>query len=294
LSSFIAPPYWLGLGYSNGFGQGKNMRIAVVAPSGRFNPQAAEPARAIAAEHGAELHFHPQCGLSQGHFAGPDAERLAAFVEAANDPAFDAIWFARGGYGACRIAADAVAALGPAARDKAYLGYSDAGYLLAGLYRAGFPNLAHGPLAQDVLRPGGEAAVHRALGWLTRRDPAALDPNLAAGRPHAAFNITVFGLLLGTELEPDLTDHVLLLEDVAEHAYRTDRALFHITGQKRLRALAGIRLGRVSDVPPNDPDFGATAEEIARYWCSRSGIPFLGGADIGHDAENKVVPFGRL
>jgi muramoyltetrapeptide carboxypeptidase len=29
-----------------------------------------------------------------------------------------------------------------------------------------------------------------------------------------------------------------------------------------------------------------------RYWCHRSGIPFLGEADIGHDGDNKVVPFG--
>jgi muramoyltetrapeptide carboxypeptidase len=250
--------------------------------------------RGIAVEYGAELHFHAQCTLAHGHFAGTDAERLAALVEVANDPSFDAIWFARGGYGACRIAEAAVAALGPAARDKAYLGFSDAGYLLAGLYRAGFPHLAHGPLAQDLLRPGGEEAVRRALAWLTKRDPGALEPALRAGDRHAAFNITVLGLLLGTPLEPDLADHVLLLEDVAEHAYRTDRALFHITAQPRMRALKGIRLGRLSDVPPNDPDFGATGEEIARHWCERSGIPFLGSADIGHDAGNKVVPFGML
>jgi len=33
-------------------------------------------------------------------------------------------------------------------------------------------------------------------------------------------------------------------------------------------------------------------EEIARYWCLRSGIPWLGRADIGHDVNNKIVPFG--
>jgi len=268
------------------------MLVALVAPSGRFAMSAAEPVRALAAQQGVELHIHPQCARSHRHFAGSDAERLAAFVEVANDPAFDAIWFARGGYGACRIAQEAVAALGPAARDKAYLGFSDAGYLLAGLYRAGFPHLAHGPLAQDVARPGGEAAIRRALAWLKHRDPAALEPGLVKGELYVAFNITVFGLLLGTPLEPDLAGHILLLEDVAEHAYRTDRALFHITAQPALRALKGIRLGRVSDVPPNDPDFGADAQAIARFWCARSGIPYLGEADIGHDADNKVVPFG--
>ena len=30
----------------------------------------------------------------------PDAARADALVEFGNDPAFDAVWFARGGYGA--------------------------------------------------------------------------------------------------------------------------------------------------------------------------------------------------
>jgi muramoyltetrapeptide carboxypeptidase len=272
------------------------MRIAIVAPSGRFAPSTADQVTAIAAARypQAELVFHPQCFLSHGHFAGTDEQRLGAFVEMANDPAFDAIWSARGGYGACRIAADAVAALGGAARDKMYLGYSDGGYLLAALYRAGFPRLAHGPIPHDVVREGGAAAVARSLDWMVTGAADALDPHLEAGTLHAAFNITVLGLLLGTDLEPDLTDHVLMLEDVAEQDYRTDRAMFHLTSQAAMRRLRGIRLGRVSAIPDNDPDFGVTSEDIVRYWCDRSGIPFIGAADIGHDSANKVVPFGRF
>jgi muramoyltetrapeptide carboxypeptidase len=270
------------------------MRIGVVAPSSRFAPETVAPVQALAEAAGVDIHFHQQCFLTHGHFAGSDADRLAALVEVANDPAFDAIWFARGGYGACRIAEEAVAALGSTARDKTYLGYSDHGYLLGALYRAGFPQVVHGPAPQDVLRIGGDAAIARALAWLTRRDRDALDSHLEPGQRYAAFNLTVFGLLLGTALEPDLSGHILLLEDVAEHAYRIDRALFHVSGQPHLRDLAGIRLGRVSEVPANDPDFGLGPEEIARHWCERGGIPFLGSADIGHDADNKVVPFGRL
>lgn len=272
------------------------MRIGIVAPSVRITPETAAAVTAIAAaaRPEVELVFHPQCFAEHGHFAGTDAERLHAFVAVANDPAFDALWFARGGYGACRIAGEALAALGPAARAKAYLGYSDAGYLLAGLYRAGITDVAHGPMPQDVAREGDAAAIRRALDWLGERSAGALEPGLTAGALHAAFNLTVFGLLLGTPLEPDLAGHVLLIEDVDEHAYRTDRALFHLTAQPRLRALAGIRLGRVSAVPPNLRPFGASAMEMAAEWCARGGIPFLGAADIGHDSDNKVVPFGRL
>ena len=32
----------------------------------------------------------------------------------------------------------------------------------------------------------------------------------------------------------------------------------------------------------------------AQLLVARAGIPYLGRADIGHDIENKVVPFGAL
>ena len=270
------------------------MRIAVVAPSSRFSREAADRVAAVAAQSRpeVELHFHPHCFRVHNHFAGTDRDREEALVEAANDPGFDAIWFARGGYGSCRIAEAAIARMEKRARDKAWLGYSDAGFLLAGLHRAGFANLAHGPMPQDIVREGGEAAVIRALDWLAERSPAALEPGLKPGAHHAAFNITVLGMLLGTPLEPDLAGHILLLEEVSEHLYATDRALFHLTASDNVRRTAGVRLGRVSDVLPNDPDFGEKAEDVVRRWCEDAGIPYLGRADIGHDSANRVVPFG--
>jgi muramoyltetrapeptide carboxypeptidase len=272
------------------------MRIGIVAPSTPIEPAVAEQVTALAAETHpeAELVFHPQCFLAHRHFAGDDRTRLEALVEAANDPGLDAIWFARGGYGSCRIAAEAIDRLAECARTKLYLGYSDAGFLLAGLYKAGFPNLAHGPMPQDVRRDGGEASIRRALDWLVHSNPASLEPGLAGDMTVAAFNITVLSQLLGTPLEPDLAGHVLLLEEVSEHTYRTDRAMFHITSNLSGRGIAGIRLGRCSLVPENDPDFGESEADVVRHWCERSGIAWLGLADIGHDADNKVVPFGNL
>jgi len=269
------------------------MRIAVVAPSIPILPEVARRVRAIAEARypEAELFFHPQCFLIHNHFAGDDAARANAFVQMANDPHVDALWFARGGYGSCRIAEEVLGRLEEGARDKVYMGYSDAGYLLAGLYAAGYPKVVHGPMPIDVRREGGEAAVHRALAWLISGAKESVDPSVG-GAKVAAFNITVFSQLLGTPLQPDLKDHVLMLEDVSEHLYRTDRSMFHITSNPRVRKAAGIRLGRCTEIPDNNPPFGETEEEIVRHWCGRSGIPYLGRADIGHDADNKVVPFG--
>jgi muramoyltetrapeptide carboxypeptidase len=267
------------------------MKIAVVAPSCTLKREAAERVGAIAAGRGdCELAVHPQCFLSDGHFAGSDAERLAALREAMADPSVDAIWFARGGYGSNRIAEAALADLPAAARSKLYLGYSDSGFLLAGLHKAGL-DAAWGPMPQDVLRKDGEAAINRALDWLVRRDPSALEPALV--EPAFAFNLTVLSSLLGTPLEPDLSGADLLIEEVSEHHYRIDRLMFHVTASANVRAAARIRLGRVDDIPANDPQFGHDEAAIVADWCARSGIPFGGRADIGHDASNRVVPFGQ-
>jgi len=234
------------------------------------------------------LHFHEQCFEAEGHFAGSDAVRLAAFLECANDPAFDAVWFARGGYGACRIAEDAVAKLDHAAQDKAWLGYSDAGYLLGALYRARIGQPVHAPMPNDIRREGGEAAVRRTLAYLAG-SPAGLEPTLDR-HPTVAFNLITLAMLCGTRLMPGLANHVVMIEEVSEHLYAIDRLFFHLTAH--LGGVAGLRLGRVSDVPENDRPFGTDAEAIARDWCARHAIPFLGVADIGHDTANKIVPFG--
>lgn len=274
------------------------IRIGVVAPGTRIEPELADRVTAFAKDsfldRAPEIFFHQQCFFQHGHFAGDDNARAAAFIEFANDPSLDALWFARGGYGACRIAENAVRQLTEAARAKTYLGYSDNGAILGALYAKGFPNIAHGPIPVDMTRAGGEAAVKRTLAWLIERAPESLELGVMFDGKSAAFNITVLQSMLGTPLEPDLTGHVLLLEDVGEYLYRLDRALFQITSSANIRSVKGIKLGRVSEVPENDKPFGANEEEIIRYWCKRAGIAYLGRADIGHDVENKVVPFGAL
>ena len=276
---------------------GDKIKIGVMAPGSRIDRTVAERVEDIAAgldpDRSIDIHFHPQCFLASGHFAGDDAARTDAFLDIANDGSFDALWFARGGYGSCRIAETSIAQLAAVARSKVYLGYSDAGSLLAGLHKEGFTGLAHGPMPSDILRAGGEAAVKRGLAYLIDRAPDALEASVSAETQTAAFNMAVLSQLLGTPLQPDLTDHVLMLEEVAEYMYKIDRFLFHITSNPDVRRVSGIMLGRCSGIPSNEPDFGQTEEETTQHWCEASGIPYLGRADIGHDIHNKVVPLGR-
>lgn len=266
------------------------IRVAICAPSAPFAREDADSVAALAAAEfpGVDLHFHPQCFAADGHFAGTDEVRLGALLDCANDPAFDAVWFARGGYGSNRIAEAAIAGMGGAAQDKLFLGYSDGGYILGGLYRARIGRPVHAPMPADIRRHGGDAAVRRTLAYLTG-DRSGLEPSIDR-HPTVAFNLMTLAMLCGTPLMPGLARHVVMVEEVSEYLYAVDRLFFHVTAH--LGGVAGLRLGRVSDVPENDRPFGTEAEDIARYWCKRHAIPFLGMADIGHDSANRVVPFG--
>lgn len=277
----------------------KTVRIAAIAPGVAIEQALAERAQRLVRDlypENVELVFHDQCFETQGHFAGSDASRLDALIEVANDPEFDAVWFARGGYGSCRIAQLAVARMNDHARSKSWLGYSDMGFLLAGLDVAGFEDIAHGPMPVDLIRPGGEEAFIRGLKWLVEADRTGVEDTVASDvdQPALAFNLTILSHVVGTPLEPDCTDRILMLEDVGEYMYRIDRALFTVTANASVRRCKGIRLGRVSEVLPNAPAFVQTEEDVVRYWCETSGIAYLGRADIGHDPQNKIVPFKRV
>lgn len=271
------------------------MRIGICAPGGAIKPELAEDVVAIADRDfpDIKLVIDEQCFTSYGHFAGPDTLRADCLVNMANDPSLDAIWFARGGYGAVRIIENVIARLKPEANNKSYLGYSDMGNVLSLLYREGIGKPVHGPMLADLPRENGKQAIHRVLDWFSTGNPQCLAQEARdEDRPVVAFNLITLAMLCGTKLLPNLSGHVIMVEEVAEHHYAVDRALFAVTSHLADRDIAGLRLGRVSHVPENDRPFGETPEEMAQRWCTQHGIAYLGSADIGHDAANKIVPFG--
>ncbi|MFV0643027.1 MAG: LD-carboxypeptidase [Sphingomonadaceae bacterium] len=265
-------------------------RIAICAPATPITREHADALRTLVADEFPDLRvcFHEQCFTSLGHFAGSDINRLNALLDCANDSEFDAVWFAKGGYGSNRIAAEAMRKFAPVARSKAYVGFSDCGYLLGALYRNGIGQPVHGSMPVSARNERGRGAVRRVLEWFSG-NMSGLEPSLDE-RPTVAFNLMTLAMMIGTELMPNLEGHVVIVEEVSEHLYAIDRLLFHLTAN--LGGIAGLKLGGITAVPENDRPFGQSPDDIIRYWCARANIPYLGRAEVGHMASNHVVPFG--
>lgn len=273
------------------------IRIAVIAPSGAVDPaNFAAFDKAVAASSVAgkvEVTVHPATRNASGHFAGTDAERLHSFLEVANSPDYDVIWALRGGYGSNRILGDLVTGLKKAAEGKIYLGFSDFGFVLAALYRHGFNRLAHAPMPVDALKKdGGAGAIDRVLRFVTG-DLSGLDPTVTPGPvPRFAFNVTVLRSMLATPWMPDMTGAELFLEDVGEYSYALDRSMWQLAESGLFKRVAGVRLGRFTAEMENVRPFGTSQPDLMKDWCVKGGAQVLGPADIAHDADNKIVPFG--
>jgi muramoyltetrapeptide carboxypeptidase len=277
------------------------VRVGIVAPGRRLTQATWYAVQALAQQSGLpiELVVHPQAFMEHGHFAGPDAARVEAFLAFANDPTIDAIWFARGGYGTARLLRGLIGHLSPVALTKVYMGYSDGGFLLAALTRLGCKYCVHGPLVADIDRVGGDTTALRAMSFLAVGDQSGIEASVAGDVPVLAFNLTILRSLLGLDWLPernaDGAKVVLYVEDIAEYTYAIDRSMFQLSQSHWFaHNVEAVRIGRFSNVPENDVAFSMTSEQSVGFWCQQVGVAVHGIGDIGHDSNNKIVPFGLL
>lgn len=276
--------------------------VRVVALSGPVQAQRLErgtallTAAGLTVSHGAHVQDRDP-GLR--YLAGPDDARAAAFVDAWCDPAVDAVWAARGGYGALRVLDlldwPALAAAGP----KTFVGSSDLTVLLnAFAARLGLVTF-HGPTAASQVLAGPAAELASSASWASM-EAALLHPHdgqllrgatvLRGGR---ASGITVGGnltMLASLAASPDLVPAagaIALLEDVHEEPYRLDRMLTQLRRAGWFEGVAGIACGSWQDC--GDP---ATVRAVLEDRLLPLGVPVLDGLPFGHGPVQSTVPFG--
>jgi muramoyltetrapeptide carboxypeptidase len=176
------------------------------------------------------------------------------------DESVDAIWFARGGYGSNRIAEAALSNISVPAMRKTYLGYSDAGFLLAGC-TSGVRGGARADAARCLREGGRRRWSARSTGcWPAirkRSNPAWLGPA-------QAYNLTVLSNLLGTAVEPDLARLSCWSRKCQNIFYRIDRTMFHVTASANVRRSAGSASATSATCPINDPVWGVTKKQL--WW----------------------------
>ena len=249
----------------------------------------------------------------EGYFAGADADRAADLQAMFADPAVDALWCVRGGYGASRLLPlldwDLIRA-----NPKALVGYSDITALHMALHsKAGLVSF-HGPIAARGFTPYSLAELRRVLwsdttpvrlGAPPSREPREGQPDwehrvttLAPGRARGRLlggNLCLMAHLAGTPYFPDLRGAILFLEDVDEPFYRIDRFLTQLWLTGALAGVAGIAFGQLTRCEPSAFYVqNRVLEDILAERPRALGVPAIAGLMVGHVEDQTTLPIGCL
>lgn len=242
-----------------------------------------------------------------GYLAGTDDMRLADLNAALGDDRVDGVWCIRGGYGMTRIL-DAVDMDAVRRRPKPVIGYSDITALLNGVTTVAGVVTFHGPTARAAMPAFSRRHFERAVGMpepagRLERLPVAemlvprenrivpLLPGVAEG-PLFGGNLTLLQCLIGTRCFPDLDGAILFLEDVGEPLYRVDRMLAHLRAVGALARLAGVVVGRFTEMKREMGDGVFGFDEVLLQYFGPLGVPVAYGFPVGHIPDQWTLPLG--
>jgi muramoyltetrapeptide carboxypeptidase len=287
----------------------RGSRIALVAPAG---PLLERDDLTRAESLCRALDYEPVMGAHadghHGYFSGTDEARLADLNAALRDPAVDAIWCIRGGYGVTRIL-DGVDFEALARQPRPVIGYSDITALLAAVVRRAGIVAFHAPTARaemplfsrrhfarvltdpdqfgafEPLPPPADVLVPQANRVVTIRGGVA-EGRLAGG------NLTLLQCLIGTAYFPDLDGALLFLEDVNEDLYRIDRMLAHLRMIGALSRLGGVLVGRFTGLKRHMNDGALGIGDVLDHYFGPLGVPIAYGLPIGHIDDQWTMPLG--
>ncbi len=286
-------------------------RVAVIAPAGRFAKDRLLAGCDTLRAWGYRPVFGPNLFAADRYHAGTPAERLDDFVWAATDPAIDAIWLARGGFGCAHLLPqlpwERLAA-------RPLIGFSDATALHTALWQAGWTTaqggaLVHGPVVQTMAPapPAGSTSpvlvdheTRAALREVLSGHAVPLPGRRLCGPPGrrdgpvVGGNLTVLASLCGTPWQLQGAGCIVVLEDVGEAPYRLDRLVTQLLQAGCLDGCAGLALGQFIDAQGTDADgldYGPL--DVLRDRLTPLGVPVLCDLPVGHGPRNLPWQVGR-
>lgn len=292
-------------------------RIGIVACSSPVGPLELELGLARLRASGFEAVVHPN--VLRRHFvnAGTDEERAQSLLDYAFDDSIDAIWCARGGYGAARVVS-LLYQLGQSRipRSKMLVGYSDVTILHEFVRQHWGWHTLHAPMiaasktsptndewnAIDALVRGDPWPTPYTLPvrWLTSPPSQNLIGDVIGG------NLSLWTSMAGTPWQPNPRDKILFFEDIGEAVYKIDRYVVQLEQANMLEGAAAIVLGDFTDcadesptmLDPNQPrdavdwtrrvpmrpthTLDAGLLEIFGRVAKRFDIPLASGLPVGH------------
>ena len=268
-------------------------KVGVVAPSGIFSRPRLQQSKALLQTWGIESLDAPNLYSEHLFMAGTHSERFADLKWAISHPEIDLIWFARGGYGTVHL----LDMIDWSTLSKPVLGYSDATALLIHLYQNGQTAL-HGPVLHalnDHDTPQSQTAARHflKLGQFTELQGDWLwGSKVPIEGPVTGGNLCVLSTLCGTPYAMRSKGHIVLLEEIAEPAYKIHRMLSQLRLSGAFEGALGIAFGELTQCRiPHGATW--TMEDVIVDALKPLDIPIYMNLPFGHGGQNILWQYGH-
>lgn len=275
----------------------KGDKVAVIAPAGP--PDRVLLNQGIAALEEMGLNVFIGRHVFDGEEAGAHLiqNRVDDVHAAFRDPSIRAVFCANGGYGSAKLAPMLDYQL-MEHNPKIFWGYSDLTYLLEAIRKGSGLVTFHGPMVASDLNE-----AQRTSGTLTSFSPLftgesvtfdsrnsqlfKLAPGTGTGRIVGG-NLTLLTNGMGTPYQVETSGAILLIEEVAEPAFRIDLMLTHLKQAGVFDQVEGVILGNFQVEQEEE----ARVSQVLEDFFASSPFPVVGNFPFGHCSPNCGIPLG--
>ncbi|HIM27902.1 MAG TPA: LD-carboxypeptidase [Candidatus Marinimicrobia bacterium] len=273
--------------------------IGVISPSYWIADDVLKNTAEIFTSRNFHLTYGESIKLKEGPFAGPPELRADDLNNMFADPNIDAIFCARGGYGANRVLPllnyDLIKE-----NPKIFIGNSDITAYLTSITQKTEIITFHGPMLVSYKHGFIEYNFDQMMKVLTStkniviNPPAEFDPHIlkkgTAKGPLWGGNLSLVMNRLGTDGQINTTGCILFLEDLDEYLYSFERMLVHLQTAGVFNNINGLIIGELIDIKDQEISFGKSTDDIIMEICGTMDIPIVTNFPCGHGKYQATLP----
>ncbi|MDL2309100.1 LD-carboxypeptidase [Bacteroidales bacterium OttesenSCG-928-B11] len=271
--------------------------IGITATAHRIEEEDLYLAIKIIESRGYKILFSPNLFEKENQYAGNDRKRTEDFQHLLDHPNVKAILCARGGYGSVRII-DQIDLSSLSKNPKWICGYSDVTVFHTHLHQNQQFATIHSTMPISVKQDTAanlysllQALEGETLQYTTDAHP--LNRNGKAQGELIGGNLSILYSVLGSKSDINTDGKILFIEDLDEYLYHIDRMMMNLKRNGKLRNLAGLIVGGMSDMHDNKVPYGKTAEEIVAEHVAEFDYPVCYNFPAGHTPDNRALRFGQ-
>lgn len=276
-------------------------KIAIAAPARKVTLLQLQPAISLFESWGLEVVLPEHLFDDHHQFAGDDSVRAELFQNLLDDESIKAIVCAKGGYGSVRVI-DRLDFSNFKRSPKWIVGYSDVTVFHSHIHSNVGVETIHGTMPlnvpEDWMKVDYPAitSLRKALfgeGLSYTQHSHIFDRKGMGEGQLIGGNLSILYSLCGSPSAIDTCGKILFIEDLDEYLYHIDRMMLNLKRNGMLSHLAGLVVGRFSDMHDNAIPFGYSAEEIIRETVDEYDFPVCFGFQSGHiGTENLALVMG--